>query len=45
MTLRDVIRLSYAAIERYQGADDRALLAAMIIWAYQGPSWFRVGEA
>ena len=45
MTLRDVIRLSYAAMERYQGGDDRALLAAMMIWAYQGPSWFLVGEA
>ena len=45
MTLRDVIRLSYAAVERYQGLDDRAVLAACIIWAYQGPSWFTVGEA
>lgn len=45
MTIRDAIRLSYGAAERYVGDADRAILAALIVWAYQGPSWFQVGEA
>lgn len=45
MTRRDVIRLCYAAIERYYGAGDRAILAALLVWSHDGVSWIRMGEA